>query len=323
MASTEFLDEFRVQFSVAYSSSQNPHDHSIEAELLAPSLVATSKLLKEMNYEANKKSTECNLRIISEFERKCFNINFELITSIIDAAMPLIESERAKTAKDILEWAGLLGGYVGLSGFSLIKFLKWKRGRKVTSANKKNIEGSDAVVVTIEGEKNSVVVNKNIYNISEKPIAMKYMRDIFSPIGINSIDSIEFRKEGEISEKLDEVDVRDIISSCNQTIASNDNNLIESEQTTAWLSVYSPVYDEKADKWRFKYGNEHIYADISETNISKDALARGGALAEDAYQVILEIQFSSKKSKQPKPTYKVVKVLKFIPGSPIIQGSLI
>lgn len=63
----------------------------------------------------------------------------------------------------------------------------------------------------------------------------------------------------------------------------------EIDVTSAWVSVYTPVYDVAAPLWRFRLGKEVIYADISETKIAADALARGGALAEDANQVKLEI----------------------------------
>lgn len=88
------------------------------------------------------------------------------------------------------------------------------------------------------------------------------------------------------------------------------------------MSVYSPVYDASADKWRFKLGKEVIYADISETSIARDAISRGGALVEEAYQVRLEITTEvDNHGKKKEPTYKILEVMRFVPSAPARQTS--
>jgi len=83
------------------------------------------------------------------------------------------------------------------------------------------------------------------------------------------------------------------------------------------------VYEATADRWRFKLGNDTIYADISETTIAEEALQRGGALVEDSYQVRLEIEVGkTPDGNDKKPTYKVLEVLRFVPGVPSVQGTL-
>ena len=60
-----------------------------------------------------------------------------------------------------------------------------------------------------------------------------------------------------------------------------------------------------------------IHADIAETNIARQALDRGGALVDDAYQVRLEIttEIDSHGNKKP-PRYKILEVVRFVAANP-------
>ena len=49
----------------------------------------------------------------------------------------------------------------------------------------------------------------------------------------------------------------------------------------AMLKVYSPVYDHNAPRWRFWYGHQRYYMDVSESNIRDVVLQNGGALVDD------------------------------------------
>ena len=118
-------------------------------------------------------------------------------------------------------------------------------------------------------------------------------------------------------------DAQAIIASCHQGIDEAKDETPDLDVTTAWIQVYSPVYDESATKWRFRLGREIVSADISETKIAHDALLRGGALANDSYQVRLEVTTPKAKSgKQGKSSFKILAVVKFVPANPESQGQL-
>jgi hypothetical protein len=59
-------------------------------------------LIREANAEFNGKRATAKVMVVSDFERKCFNINFEVILSIYEQVRTLLGSEEAKTAKDVL-----------------------------------------------------------------------------------------------------------------------------------------------------------------------------------------------------------------------------
>lgn len=311
----------RQQFSVAYNGKTRAHDHSIDVEALAPALLAFGRLMREANQEFNGKNAKAKVLVISDFEHKCFNINFELALSIYEQIKSLLGDDGVKTAKEVLEWIGLL---TPASGISYFGYLRWKNGRKITSATELiDQKRSGNVTVRVEGDNNPIVINNNIFNLSHNPRALKATRDAFTPIGQDGFENVEVRDADEIVKKIEPEDVQAIIASCNTGLEEIDEEIPDIEVTTAWLSVYSPVYDLAADKWRFKLGKDVVYVDISATEIGKNALERGGALADDAYQVRLEITTPrDKKGKAAKPSYRIVEVIKFIGADPTAQWSL-
>jgi hypothetical protein len=315
----------RQKFSIAYSGRERPDDHAIDAEALGPALVAFGRLIREANSEFNGKKAAARVFVVSDFEHKCFNINFEVVMSIYEQIKNLLGEDHITTAKNVLEWIGLLkpiaAGGIGISYFG---YLKWKKGRKVVSSTTLTDQDKSGLVnVRVDGDNNPITINQHVYNLSMNPKALKATRDALSPLGQDGFDNIEMREAGQLIDRIEPEQIDAILSSCNTGLEEIGEEAPESEDTPAWLSVYSPVYDQKADKWRFILGHEVIYVDISETEIAKDALARGGALAEDSYYVRLQISTpKDKKGKAGKPSYKILQVIKFVGARPMSQGSL-
>lgn len=312
-------------FSVSYAGSERPDHHSIDVEALAPALLAFGRLIREANTEFNGKKSTAKVVVVSDFEHKCFNINFEAIVGVYEQIKSLLGSDAAKTAKEILEWIGLLNpaGLAGVGGLTYLGYLKWKNGRRVEGVTIADQTGEGNVVVKVEGDNSPVTVHNHVYKLSENSKALRATRDAFSPIGTDGFDKIQLRDSAGIFEEITSDETKAIIASCNNELSETGEESNETEETTAWLSVYSPVYDLKAESWRFRLGTETANVDISETDIARDAIARGGALTNDSYQVRLEITTpTSSSGKKGKPSYRVLKVITFIPGVTHTQGSL-
>ena len=317
----------RKQFSVAYNGANRQTNHTIDVELLAPALIAMGKLIREVNKEINGKYTKANVMVVSDFEHKCFNINFEITITLLEQLGTLIENPRVKDAKQILQFLGILSA-VGVDGldasFGLLQYLRWRKGRKIEEVEELHDKGQNGQVsVKVFGDNNNIIINNKVLKLSNNPRALAATRDVLSPIGNGGFDKIELR-EGE--KKIGEIPIEhvdEILASCTLGIDEAKDTIPDIEITSAWLTVYSPVYEKSADKWRFRHGKETIYADISETTIALDALQRGGAMADDTYQVRLEITTpKSPDGKSLKEKYKILEVLRFIQASPEIQSNL-
>ncbi|WP_363346346.1 hypothetical protein [Methylocystis echinoides] len=192
----EGADMSRQKFSVAYSGKDRPDDHSIDVEALGPALIAFGRLIREANSEFNGKKATAKVLVISDFEHKCFNINFEVVMNIFEQVKTLLGDDHVETAKNILEWIGLLKPIAagGVGGISYLGYLRWRRGRKlVNTTTLTDQDKSGFVSVQVEGDHNPITVHHHVYNLSLNPRALRATRDAFSPIGRDGFDNLETR----------------------------------------------------------------------------------------------------------------------------------
>jgi len=320
----EEINMSKQEFSIAYNGDDREDDHTIDVETLGPALVAFGRLIREANTEFNGKSATARVMVVSDFEHKCFNINFEVILNLVEQAKSLIGTQSAVDAKEILEWIGIIGG-PPMTAFGFLKFLRWRKGRKIETVTRIEDKSQKGIVnVTIVGDGNTVNVTENVMNLAKNRRALKATRDAFAPVGQEGFDRIEFKKGDETIDtfKMDAAD--EIIASCNVGIEESHDFEPDMDVTSAWLTVHGPVYDAKSKNWRFKLGKDVIIANITETSIAQDALARGGAFVEDSYYVRLEITTpADSEGRKMKPAYKILEVLRFVPANPTSQTTFI
>jgi hypothetical protein len=184
--------------------------------------------------------------------------------------------------------------------------------------------GSGNVSLKLEGDRNPITINNHVYNMSTNSSALKLVRDTFGPIGVDGFDQMEgHSREDDDGFIVGPDGAQDILASCNAGIAEAEGVEPDVVQTTTWLSVYAPVFDPNAKTWRFHFNRKTIIADISATKIAENAMARGGAAVDDAYEVRLEITTQRDvNGRRGLPKYRILKVSKFVPGSPTAQATL-
>jgi len=300
----------RRAFEIAYAGP-NPDDHSMDVQELAPALMAIGQLIREANAVLNGKKATVKVLVVSDFEHKCFNINFELIQTILEQIRTLLAHEDVKTAKEILEVLGLLGG----GGYSLWWLLRHLKGRKVVERKEiTDATGEGQVILRIEGDANVVTINQSVAKLYDEPKVREAVKLALAPLESKEIDRVQFRDAGKVVSETTDVDAADIVASCEAAKAETDEEVEEETVTpdvVTWLKVYSPVFDEKAEKWRFIYNGHHIYADITETNIFKEAIARGGVMIDDAFKVRMTITETLTNDGKTSTSYKITEVLEF------------
>jgi hypothetical protein len=107
MANGDSTGMSRQAFSIAYNGEGRRDVHSMDVEALAPALLAFGRLIREANTEINGKNATSKVLVTTDFENKCFFINFETILGIVRYVRSLLGDDSVKTAKEILEWIGL------------------------------------------------------------------------------------------------------------------------------------------------------------------------------------------------------------------------
>jgi hypothetical protein len=299
-------------FQVAYDGGQAA-GHSMDVEMLAPALLAFGRLIRESNALLNQDRATVKVLVASDFEHKCFNINFEVIQTILQKMQSLLQDDNVKTAIDILQKIGVVGSAVG----TLLGFLKWKKGRPakgVQEIRDSTASGSVILQVHVDGEHNTFNLSPDVFKLAESPKVLDAVRGALEPVETGGVDKIEFRQNDQPMSVLDKEATQSIIRSCDfgpDPIAIAEDKP-KPKIVTATLYTHGPVFDPKAPNWRFKYRNKPIFADVSETTIAADAFRRGSSNKNDRYRVRMEVTESDKE--EGAPHYKILEVIDFTPA---------
>jgi len=303
-------EQNRKRFQVAYVGDDDSN-HSMDVEALAPALLAFGKLIRAANAELNQSRATMKVLVDSEFEHKCFLINFETLQTVLDTVKDFLNDEGVKKAGDVLQKVGVLGGTVATGVFG---YLKWRNGRKVGSVQEVK-DSPGAVVIKIEGTGHTLQLPKDVFRLAQNPAVLEAIEGTLTPIRDHKeARAIEFRQDDKPVSVYEREDVEAIIASCEDSGAIEPPD-VEAEPTktvTAVLYSHGPVFDVKAPNWRFMYKRKPIYADIKETTIAKDAVKRGGSFMNDRYKVKMEITPAD--TEEGTPHYKIIQVLEFTPA---------
>lgn len=312
MAEVESGEVSRQAFQVAYHGTA-ANGHTMDVEALAPALLAFGNLIREANVEINGDRATVRVLVDSDFERKCFHINFEIVQNWVQKALSLLKDDSVQTSKELLQTIGIISALVGTVCGSLLAFLKWKRGRKTKLVQQvRDADSGGVVILNIEGDQNNIQLTNNVYKLAENKKVLESIEGSLAPIEAKQAERIEFKQDDKTALAYDREDVRAIISSCE---SGPDGRSIAEEKpqpkiTTTTLYSYGPVFDAKVKKWRFKYKKKPIYADISETSIAGDTMKRGGSFVDDRYRVRMEV-IPPESEGGSDPHYKILEVLDF------------
>lgn len=300
--------ETRHTFQIAYVGD-DPDDHTIDADALGTALVGYAQMIRIANIELNRDRATVKLLVASDFEHKCFNINLELVQTVLDTIRSFLEDKGAvANATTLLTKIGLVGGFAGTAVSGVLAYLKWKKGRPVEKVEN---SGANTVIVQVHGDHNTINVDKDVYQLGENTQIGAAVRAALAPLANNDAQRIEFRKNDAPVAVLTKQDVEEIEASLSagpvlQLAAPEVDE--EPKVITATLYVYSPVFDVKAPR-RFLYRNKPIYAGISQTRIAKDAVKRGGSFKNDRYKVRMQVTPPPKPDGTPH--YEIIEVLDF------------
>ena len=123
------------------------------------------------------------------------------------------------------------------------------------------------------------------------------------------MDYVEFRDRGEPISRINKDEASEIMEGIELERGGIPPQVIQARLTT-----HRPALDTTTRKWRFWHGGQSISVDISETNIAKNALARGFVSPSDAYLVDLEIVERMTSAGNYVNEYKALKVKEFRAG---------
>jgi hypothetical protein len=222
-----------------------------------------------------------------------------------------LTGDEVKNAKEILEDFGII---LGPTGLGLFGYLKWKSKRQVAEVRDSDVKG---IVIIQLGDGNSATVSRDTFNLSKNPKIRSAVEGTLKPLGVDDISTIKFQGDEIAASSYNKDDATTIVASFDiAEELGTAPDLADDEGVIAWLRVYSPVYDERAPKWRFLYEGKIIFADISETTIAVDAMRRGGAFVNDLYKVRMNINSHVTPGGQESFDYTILEPIDFTPAQP-------
>ncbi len=229
---------------------------SMDVGDLAPSLIALSDLLKLANKKFNGDRSGLTILVNADLEQNCFELGVELTQTLWENISQLIEDDRVKTAKEIAEWIGIVGGTIGtpVTLYKLIKLLKGKKVKSVTKLKQK--DGKNSVQINIDGDHNTINVENNtlvvpyeVYELYADKNTRKTAVDVLEPLHKDGYESVEFYKGKKVFEKFDKKEVPEIdCSDCPEVIPEN---IVISNIRTV-VRIRSAIYEGKS-KWTLVY----------------------------------------------------------------------
>jgi hypothetical protein len=313
MPDSERGDASRQGFQVAYHGDSSD-DHSLDVEALAPALLGFGRLVRESNALLNGDKARIKLLVTSDFEHKCFHINFEVVQTTLEKIKTFLQDDHVKTAKELLQTIGVIrSSGVG----SLLDYLKWKRNKPADKIEVQPTPTSPSLItIHVIGDSNTITITPEVLKLAESARVLEAVKETLAPVEMKEASRIEFKDADHSVTSISVDEARDIVREIDFVPAVPEEPDVDAAPDTvvATLFVYSPVFDEKAKRWRFVYGrdNRHIYADISETSIASDAMKRGGSFVNDRYRVRMEVTPSEKEDGEAH--YKIVSVIEFTPA---------
>ena len=247
-----------------------------------------------------------NCLIRAGLEQNCFEKLLDFSISLIEQARSLLQADRVKDIKDLLEWLGIIGAGAG----SVFWLYRRYKGLPIP---KEDVLESNDMHIKIKGDNNQVtIIEKPVLHIYEDTACSQYAQQFLGAMNTEGIDCIEFENY-ENTTQLNKSEYAEFLNTKISTPQMKKTDI--TNITIRHLLVLKPELREDAMEWVFDLDGKTIKADISQTEIAKSAMRRGEIRVGDTYKVRLEEQEYKSSTGRYSVKYKVLEVQEFIRGS--------
>lgn len=303
------------EFSIAYDGPALVM-HTMEVQTLAPALLAFGEMCQEANRVLNgEDAPEISVNVAATSEG-CFDITLQVMNTVREV-VSWVSTEDAKSAKEILEWIGILSaGATGLlvTGGGLMKFLKWKAGRRIKSAEESEGNGEKNVHITVEGSTDTrITIHQNTYKLSRSHRVRTSHKKTLDPLREDGINEFHVRESDGNDFLITSQEVDDGYFDIYEDEIDVAEPLTPPQRVTAFLELRAPMFV-PGKSWRFGYGGTPIFAKLSDDSFTRRVFEEGERFgAGDVLHVSMEIKQMVNENGNIVNRYEILQVIATYP----------
>ena len=172
---------------------------SINVAHIAPSLLALSDLVRDVNAYANRDRTNVKVFISADIEQNCFELDIEFVQTIWEQTKDFVMDDDVVAIREIAQWIGIIGTVSTFAYLGLYQFIKWIRGKRRNSVNAQVHEGRNVMEVYAEDETEPIVIAVPVYKLYSNPLVRNKAIEVLEPLREDGYDSIEFYEGNDIA----------------------------------------------------------------------------------------------------------------------------
>lgn len=236
--------------------------HEMDVRDLAPALLALGEVLEESNKALNDNKAKITVKVRASFKTGCFGIELDVIQTFSQQIQMLFSSDSIATAKEILEWIGLIGGGVGAvsgSGYGLLKFIKWLRGRAIH-----RVVLLDNGLIRVELDDEHIEIERQIIDLYRQFKLRRALEDVLKPLEQEGINEFAVTNKPQ-TERFVTVSKEERFYF---SAPSSEPEILSEEEVEMNLQLVTVSFRED-NKWRFYDGSTAFYAQVQDHNFLK------------------------------------------------------
>ncbi len=256
-------------FQIIYDGSAL-ENHEMDVNDLAPALLAIGGLMEEVGNSLYGEKFKISVSVKGSFKTGCFGV--EMIAHANSFILEAIDLFNHANTTAVLNAAGLIG-LVTSAGGTLIGFLRWAKGRKVTSTE----IISDGIVRVFIDNEHYDIEQVALDMLKNYKIRKAFDALINAPLSRDGIDSFAVIDLQHPQQPILHIEREE----ANYFIAPTpDDEEINDQTTIVSLQIISPSFTE-GHKWKFSDGTATFHADILDENFIRRVQANEEVFAKN------------------------------------------
>lgn len=222
---------------------------------LAPALLALGSLLEEANSTLNDGRARIAVKVKASFKTGCFGIELDVTQTFLQQMNIIFSNEKVSTAKQLLEWLGLIvgtGTIVAGVGKGLLGLLKWLQGRSFN-----RVVLLDNGLVRIELDDEHFEVEQQVVELYRQAKLRAALQAVMKPLETPGINEFAVTNK-EQSKKFVVVTHEDVAYFAAPELSPE---LLSEQEVEMNLQLVNIAFKDD-NKWRFSDGSTSFYAQV-------------------------------------------------------------